>query len=489
MAAREQKTQAQPTHAEAPALDMDAMLEEAGRALLAVQAAGRDTSFLSVEKKAAVLEGLARALGLNPLSQPVIFLKTQGREVVYVTKVGTDQIASRLRLQRRTIHGPDVRKVHGKDLAFCQVEVTAPDGRSEMSTATLPITDPVNDLMKVESKAKRRATLSIAGLGLLTEEEIETIPGAHHALRGASQPASHNEEHQSDRGRAEAARHEAFAEEQAEAFAPLTDLVESIRQCVLPGDVVDRWFASTEDRRGWTVDDNETVRVEATARVAKLQKSNEKAARAWLAKAIKERGAKAAGNASSSKTGHEGMLDSLTDAGDLTELRRLTVESLRTYPAMAEAIWTAAIDAALRHGPDEETFRRMVDDVMNPSDDPQPPAGGGGGNATGGNTSATGKGRNGAQGAATTQRAANDVTELAVVSDAAQAIIDAHGTNPWALKNSLRKHREELRATDVEELARVLARITPPDPQTKALLNQVGAEKIVRGLTGLRSAA
>jgi hypothetical protein len=35
-----------------------------------------------------------------------------------------------------------------------------------------------NAMMKAETKAKRRATLSICGLGLLDEVEVETIPGA-----------------------------------------------------------------------------------------------------------------------------------------------------------------------------------------------------------------------------------------------------------------------------------------------------------------------
>lgn len=168
-------------------VDLDAMLEEAGRALLTVQAAGRDTSALTPDQRHAVLAGLSKALGLNPLSQPVIFLKTQGREVAYVTKVGTDQIASRLRLRRKTIQGPDVRKIHGRDLVFCQVEVTAPDGRSEMSTATLPIGDIVTDLMKCETKAKRRATLSIAGLGLLSEDDTD---GMSEVYNGGAEAAA-----------------------------------------------------------------------------------------------------------------------------------------------------------------------------------------------------------------------------------------------------------------------------------------------------------
>ena len=35
-----------------------------------------------------------------------------------------------------------------------------------------------NGLMKAETKAKRRCTLSLCGLGMLDESEIETIPGA-----------------------------------------------------------------------------------------------------------------------------------------------------------------------------------------------------------------------------------------------------------------------------------------------------------------------
>jgi hypothetical protein len=35
-----------------------------------------------------------------------------------------------------------------------------------------------NALMKAETKAKRRVTLSICGLGMLDESEVESIPGA-----------------------------------------------------------------------------------------------------------------------------------------------------------------------------------------------------------------------------------------------------------------------------------------------------------------------
>ena len=143
-----------------------------------VQASGNDTTRLPTQDKAALLRGLSKALGLNPLSGGVMLLRTGGKETLYVTKVGTDQIAAREKLSRETVCGPEVRAIEGKKVVFCQVRARHPDGRSEMSTATLPLADPVNDLMKCETKAKRRATLSVCGLGLLAEDEIETIQGA-----------------------------------------------------------------------------------------------------------------------------------------------------------------------------------------------------------------------------------------------------------------------------------------------------------------------
>lgn len=163
------------TTATATVFDQPSLLEEI---LADAQAAGKDTTSLSRDDRAALLVGLARKLGLNPLSGAVMFLKTNGRETLYVTKQGTDQIAARERLKRETIRGPEIVAMEGKKLVLCQVRASHPDGRSEVSTATMLLADVVNDLMKCETKAKRRATLSVCGLGLLAEDEIETIPGA-----------------------------------------------------------------------------------------------------------------------------------------------------------------------------------------------------------------------------------------------------------------------------------------------------------------------
>lgn len=168
----------QPKIVTAEEITLDSLMDDATIAIQRASAAGRDTRALSQEERVSALAAISRALGLNPLVNGVQFLSLNGREVLYVTKHATDQIAARQRLNRETIAGPEVRDVAGAKLVFCQVRVTAPDGRSEVATATLPLKDVTNDLMKCETKAKRRATLSLAGLGLLAEDEMDTMPGA-----------------------------------------------------------------------------------------------------------------------------------------------------------------------------------------------------------------------------------------------------------------------------------------------------------------------
>jgi hypothetical protein len=73
-------------------------------------------------------------------------------------------------------------------------------GREDESPGAVPLGNLKGDalanaLMKAETKAKRRVTLSIAGLGWLDETELATIPGVHtdapdaaHEMTGISHP-------------------------------------------------------------------------------------------------------------------------------------------------------------------------------------------------------------------------------------------------------------------------------------------------------------
>ena len=137
-----------------------------------------DWSGLDPHQRALAYTKVCEQHGLNPLSQPFAFLRLNGKEVLYATRGATDQLAAMHRLTRKIVDGPKVVDIAGTKVALCVAEATHPNGRSETATATLPLVDPVNLFMKLETKAKRRVTLSILGLGVLDEQELDTIPEA-----------------------------------------------------------------------------------------------------------------------------------------------------------------------------------------------------------------------------------------------------------------------------------------------------------------------
>ena len=124
-----------------------------------------DISALSPEHRVRFYVQTCEGLGLNPHSQPFAFLKLNGKEVMYATRGATDQLAAMHRIDRKIIDGPKIVDIAGAKVAYCVAEARHPNGRTETATATLPVTDPPNLYMKLETKAKRRVTLSILGLG------------------------------------------------------------------------------------------------------------------------------------------------------------------------------------------------------------------------------------------------------------------------------------------------------------------------------------
>ena len=139
---------------------------------------GGDLSRLSPEQRLELYKAVCSSLSLNPLTKPFAYIQLNGKLTLYALKDCTDQL--------RTIHGISI-SILSREVIEGVYVVTAhaqrPDGRHDESTGAVPI-DGVkgetraNALMKAETKAKRRATLSICGLGMLDESEVDSIKGA-----------------------------------------------------------------------------------------------------------------------------------------------------------------------------------------------------------------------------------------------------------------------------------------------------------------------
>jgi hypothetical protein len=139
---------------------------------------GDDLVSLTAAQRAEYYQAVCRSVGLNALTKPLEFLHLNGRLRLYALRDATDQL--------RRLHGISITIVNRQrelDIYVVTARATDPHGRTDESTGAVAIGglkgEPLaNALMKAETKAKRRSTLSICGLGWLDETELDTIPGA-----------------------------------------------------------------------------------------------------------------------------------------------------------------------------------------------------------------------------------------------------------------------------------------------------------------------
>lgn len=138
---------------------------------------GGDLARLTPGERLSYYNAVCISVGLNPLTRPFEYLSLNGKLVLYARKDCTDQL--------RDLHGISIQIVGREVVDGCYV-VTAQGKnmteRTDESIGAVPLptspADKANAMMKAETKSKRRVTLSICGLGMLDETEVETIPGA-----------------------------------------------------------------------------------------------------------------------------------------------------------------------------------------------------------------------------------------------------------------------------------------------------------------------
>jgi hypothetical protein len=142
-----------------------------------------DLSGLPAAAKAQYYIEFCRSLGLDPKTQPFQLLKLNGREILYAGRGATDQLARNHSVTRELISGPEIIDLAGTQIIRAVCRASLPDGRADTSAGLVPALartpeELCNAFMKAETKAKRRATLSLLGLGLMDESETDTLPDA-----------------------------------------------------------------------------------------------------------------------------------------------------------------------------------------------------------------------------------------------------------------------------------------------------------------------
>jgi len=136
-----------------------------------------DLSKLTPGQRVEYYNAVCKSLGLNPLTQPFNYLQLNGKLVLYANKTASDQLR---KINNVSIEKPEIR--FEDDWIIVTVGAHDDQGRTDSDVGVVGKKDMRGDfgnaLMKAVTKAKRRVTLSICGLGWSDETEIETIPGA-----------------------------------------------------------------------------------------------------------------------------------------------------------------------------------------------------------------------------------------------------------------------------------------------------------------------
>lgn len=138
-----------------------------------------DLSKLSSQERLVYYTKTCESLGLNPMTRPFDYIVLNNKLTLYAKRDATEQL--------RKIHSISIeitKREQIGDVYMVQAKATDNEGRTDESIGAVNIGGLSGDalanaLMKAETKAKRRVTLSIAGLGLLDETEVETIPSAN----------------------------------------------------------------------------------------------------------------------------------------------------------------------------------------------------------------------------------------------------------------------------------------------------------------------
>ena len=149
---------------------------------------GGDIAQLKPEERVSYYRMVCESVGLNPLTKPFAYITLNGKLTLYALKDCTDQL--------RTINNISVvitaREVVD-DCFIVTTQASTPSGRTDGSIGAVSIAGlkgeaKCNAMMKAETNAKRRVTLSICGLGILDETEIESIPSAKPPVAVTTEP-------------------------------------------------------------------------------------------------------------------------------------------------------------------------------------------------------------------------------------------------------------------------------------------------------------
>ena len=141
-----------------------------------------DLAKLSPDERNQYYSAVCTSIGLNPLTQPFEYISLNGKLRLYAKRDAADQL--------RKINGISIQIIDKSvqdGLMTVHVRAVDKTGRQDEDLGVVSIgglkgEGLANAILKTITKAKRRVTLSISGLGFLDETEVADIPASAKAF-------------------------------------------------------------------------------------------------------------------------------------------------------------------------------------------------------------------------------------------------------------------------------------------------------------------
>jgi hypothetical protein len=135
-----------------------------------------DLAKLSPQERTQYYVEVCRSVGLNPFTRPFEYIILNGKLILYARRDAADQL--------RKINGISIEVVSRKledELVVVHVRASDKTGRTDEDFGAVTIAHltgeaRANAILKAITKAKRRVTLSISGLGFIDETEVDDMP-------------------------------------------------------------------------------------------------------------------------------------------------------------------------------------------------------------------------------------------------------------------------------------------------------------------------
>ena len=138
---------------------------------------------LTVPQRIEYYNKVCQSIKLNPLTRPFEYLAFQGRLILYATKNCAEQLRMNFKIGITKIERCPLAEAMKTGVYWAIAYGVDPSGRTDEAMGVLSIlglkgVDLSNAIMKCETKAKRRLSLSMAGLSVIDESEIDHLKGA-----------------------------------------------------------------------------------------------------------------------------------------------------------------------------------------------------------------------------------------------------------------------------------------------------------------------